>query len=952
MFSGPRFVCQGAFASVSLARSAVRKVLFYELSQGPPVKRWLERHAGVILLLWMAFALRVGGLGARSLWYDEAYLWWATTQVNVREMLALSAGELVPPAHYFLLRTWIPLAGASEFALRFPSVLYGLLALAALARMARRLSGKRSAGTWALLLGALAPTLIWASRETRMYGAFIAWSLLAGMALVETLLALEPRPRRRWAWLWGAAALGAMASLTLSAFWLVGQALFALLALIRRPWQEVRAWLQAMFPPTLLAGLIFLPWVLEALPSLGQNATYWEGYLPIAEFLRTSIAGMTVFDLLPSAWKVAAGGLILVASFGALILTRRRPLAGLYPLLQLMPLGLMAVVFRNLPKWGSRHASGFAPLPVLALAIGWGMAAQLHGRRRRTLARLGLGVCSVLVVALSAQADANLLTDPTYATEDWRSVAHYVMENRAPGDVIIVETGSVFPAWAYYAGFEGLLPLPDDKLLDVTHVLDYANGAAALNAALQNTSQVWLVTWLETITDPTGVVPALLGELGAEVPTLEFHGLGLRRFALARRADFPPEPDLTERLATPTLPHLTLWGYRLPQAPQPVDSTLDVWTFWVTEDPAAHGERFYQVALRLLDARGDEWARFNGTPASGDYRPSRWQAGTPVLGRYPLTPDPWTPPGSTTPTLTVYVAGAASASVTLQPVELLPATAPPPLPENAIPVEPGAATAGASPLELLGFWLSRETMRPCEPLEGRAFWAVPAPYAVADRRDVLRLSLAEHAVTLPLTAANVTSPLPAGTRFATQFRLPISCRALDAEAPLTAELLTAAGAPLARWRGPEISIVAGREFQPPDGLLPATGDFGPGVAALLGYRLEPEPGAGQPFTLTLYWRAEETGDSPYNVFVHVTAPGTISPLLGQHDSWPALGGKPTTTWVTGEIVADEHPLAGLPAGSYDLRVGLYDEAGPLAVSSAASAPPQNAVVIPLTVRPQ
>ncbi|HUM38000.1 MAG TPA: hypothetical protein PLQ85_14100, partial [Anaerolineae bacterium] len=97
------------------------------------MKRWLERHAGVILLLWMAFALRVGGLGARSLWYDEAYLWWATTQVNVREMLALSAGELVPPAHYFLLRTWIPLAGASEFALRFPSVLYGLLALAALA---------------------------------------------------------------------------------------------------------------------------------------------------------------------------------------------------------------------------------------------------------------------------------------------------------------------------------------------------------------------------------------------------------------------------------------------------------------------------------------------------------------------------------------------------------------------------------------------------------------------------------------------------------------------------------------------------------------------------------------------------------------------------------------------------------------------------------------------------
>ncbi|MEJ5308385.1 MAG: glycosyltransferase family 39 protein [Anaerolineae bacterium] len=915
---------------------------------------WLS----IVALLFAAFALRMWNLGGPSLWYDEAYLWWVT-RLPLGEMLSLSMRELIPPLSYLLLRAWQPLAGTSEFALRFPAVLFGLLTLAALARIACRLTGQRLAATWALVLGALATPLLWASRETRMYGPFIAWTSLAGMALIETLYATTPHVRRRWAWLWGGALFGALATLTLSAFWLAGQGLFALVVLLRRPRLAVRAWLRDMFWPTLAAGALFVPWGIGALGSLDANATYWAGHLPVAEFLRITIAGMTVSDYWPAASQMVMGGFLVLATFPVLLLACRRPYAGLYPLLYVLPVGAMALIFRDLPKWGTRHASFLAPLPLLALAVGWGLARMLRNRNVRLFAHVWLGACSLFFVAVAVRADLHLLTDPAYAREDWRGAAGYVAAHRASGDVVIVETGSVFPAWAYYAGFEGLLPLPDDKLLDVNHVLHYDNTAPVLNAALQEASGVWLVTWLENVTDPTGIVPALLETLGQETTVAQFYGLGLRYFALERRPDFPAEPSLTVQSLQATLPGLTLWGYRLPETPQPAGTPLDVWTYWMTLRQDAPEDRFYQVVLRLLDARGDEWGRFNGTPASGDYRPSRWPAETLVLGRYALTPDPWTPPGVYTPTLTVYIAGEDEATVTLAPVRIAPAAGLPVLPESALTVEALGGAVGdrpqqgtgdrlqpEAPLRLLGLWLGREVLHPCETVDGWLYWETVAETA---QGFGVAVTLAEHRLDLPVVAESADRVLAGGTRFATQFHLPIGCRALDMRAPLEVRLADASGSSLAAWGGPTLTIAAERTFTPPAGLLDAAGDFGPGFAELVGYTVEPALRAGTPFTVTFYWRAGETGDAPYSVFVHVTPPDAPAPLVAQHDSWPALGSRPTYTWVRGEIIADAHPLPGIPAGTYALRVGFYDAGGRLAVYGDSAM--GDAVVISLGIGP-
>jgi len=79
---------------------------------------------------------------------------------------------------------------------------------------------------------------------------------------------------------------------------------------------------------------------------------------------------------------------------------------------------------------------------------------------------------------------------------------------------------------------------------------------------------------------------------------------------------------------------------------------------------------------------------------------------------------------------------------------------------------------------------------------------------------------------------------------------------------------------------------------------------------------------------TLHWQAEGTPEADYTVYVHlVDGDGR---LLGQHDGPPREGAYPTSWWLPGDIVADQHTIqcgasCQLAAPAY-LQVGMYDPA--------------------------
>jgi hypothetical protein len=94
---------------------------------------------------------------------------------------------------------------------------------------------------------------------------------------------------------------------------------------------------------------------------------------------------------------------------------------------------------------------------------------------------------------------------------------------------------------------------------------------------------------------------------------------------------------------------------------------------------------------------------------------------------------------------------------------------------------------------------------------------------------------------------------------------------------------------------------------------------------LRGYRLAGMPQPGGTLALTLYWEALAPPDGDYTVFAHlVDAADTI---LGQKDHPPQEGAAPTSTWVSGQVLADHYQISihpDAPVGPAWLMVGMYD----------------------------
>jgi hypothetical protein len=121
------------------------------------------------------------------------------------------------------------------------------------------------------------------------------------------------------------------------------------------------------------------------------------------------------------------------------------------------------------------------------------------------------------------------------------------------------------------------------------------------------------------------------------------------------------------------------------------------------------------------------------------------------------------------------------------------------------------------------------------------------------------------------------------------------------------------------------SIAQERVVTLPQEMWPVDAPFG-NVARLAGFTTVSSAYADRPLNLTLAWEAlEGSGSESHVVFTHLVAPD--GRIIAQHDGVPAQGTRPTTGWVPGEYVLDEHaltfrdPTYGGPA---KIHVGLYD----------------------------
>jgi hypothetical protein len=92
---------------------------------------------------------------------------------------------------------------------------------------------------------------------------------------------------------------------------------------------------------------------------------------------------------------------------------------------------------------------------------------------------------------------------------------------------------------------------------------------------------------------------------------------------------------------------------------------------------------------------------------------------------------------------------------------------------------------------------------------------------------------------------------------------------------------------------------------------------------LLGYDVKSDA-SQKTAQVILYWRALAQMNTSYTVFVHLLdAQGKV---IAAGDATPGNGDFPTTGWIEDEYITDAHTLSleNVPAGSYQIEIGVYD----------------------------
>lgn len=171
------------------------------LERSAPINPWLPAM-GLLLILVLGAYLRFEGLGLRSLWRDELCTW-HVSRMNLGESIRWGPELTKPPLYQIILRAISSQAHLSEWTLRFPAALCGVLTILAGYFFGKMCAGWRVglalAGLLAcnalqieysqegrpytiLTLGCLVSTMLW-YRLARRAG----WFSVAGYVVITTL---------------------------------------------------------------------------------------------------------------------------------------------------------------------------------------------------------------------------------------------------------------------------------------------------------------------------------------------------------------------------------------------------------------------------------------------------------------------------------------------------------------------------------------------------------------------------------------------------------------------------------------------------------------------------------------------------------------------------------------------------------------------------------------------
>jgi hypothetical protein len=398
----------------------------------------LVRGIALGCLTALGGALRLWRIGAKSLWYDEAVIYWISTS-DVRHLVSANAHQNSAPPLYVLLVRLVGGLGRDEGTLRLVSLIAGVLAIPAIYLLVREYTGARAALVASLVV-AISPVYVEYSQELREYS--LAFLLSALMLLAYSKF------RATASWRNAVFVAGSFCVGVLTQYGLALLVLSLNLAwLLETDWRSARVAIR-MWVLAQAACLLVIAWLIPT--TLRFQFTqggfsyvsrgYFEGPLEtLAGFIFRQSYEVLLFAFPDPPLVILLMGTAIVAGVSARGSVRRY--AHLFtPFGVAVAAGILGVY----PYVGARQSIYLLPIVCVLIGLGFDYLFRVDGR----------AIVPVLVALLVTR--AAVLPTLGYlrseGLENLKPLARELEANLLEGDRVFVCTGAI-PAFRYY--FQG-----------------------------------------------------------------------------------------------------------------------------------------------------------------------------------------------------------------------------------------------------------------------------------------------------------------------------------------------------------------------------------------------------------------------------------------------------------------------------------------------------------------
>ncbi len=645
-------------------------------------------YRGVALaILWLAFALRLWHLDTQSLWHDEGLSWWFA-RAPLLETLRGVAGTEHPPLYFLALGLWMRVAGDTAFALRFLSVVGGVLSVAVLLRLSRRW-GWYVTGLMAALFLAWNPTHVWYSQEVRSY----AWTTVLGIGLTDWAYVWYTRRRIRDGLVYGAIGALSLYVHTFLAFLLAAHGVLMTIAVGRRR-PRLSSLARSLWPYGLIT-LTFLPWIWPTLHQLRTNRTYFYwGYLDVPQVIQQTAQAMAFFEIPPGLRPVYVSRISFIlwglAVVGALYLWPRRQ--GKWVVISVWgPLIFTLGLAYFVPKYAPRYVLYTLPMWYLLVVMPVIALARWTEHLKSRVVPCMVGTFLALLIAsygLASWHVRELTEDPRVARPDFRGAVGFVQQKAQPGDAVVLVGGHMEPITRYYLRRQDvtLYPLPKGVLLDLGHPLRWQDVAPVFNRLTHRHLRVWTIFWQEDLADPQRLVYSLAQTYWCPVmPVGLSDAVDVGLYLVVDPLNLPSKPTPQHPLGIAFRNGLVLTGFDAARVFTPHTSVDVCFQSRRRRDhvEVAAGETLYVVLhflvqrpqsqnvtgfVHLVSSDGSKaYALADRLLGNYAYPPQRWQVGEIIRQEFPVRIPPETRPGAYALEIGLYYPGS------LQRVDPLPA---------------------------------------------------------------------------------------------------------------------------------------------------------------------------------------------------------------------------------------------------------------------------------------